>query len=291
MTKVYLIPLLVYVLVSAACESEKHTDQENSNFAVSNLVAWCIVPFDRMERGPVERAEMLKELGITRLAYDWRQQHLPTFEEELQALKDHNITLQAVWFWIEKDTIGYLGADNERLLTKMAENKVQTECWFSFSPEFFQGLSEEEKLNHAIAFIGDFRDRAKAMGCTLGMYNHGDWFGNPYNHLKIIDALGEDHLGMVYNFHHAHDQIDEFPAIMESIQAHLLCINLNGMVKSGNKILVLGQGEEELAMLQTIKDSGYEGPIGIIGHQEDQDVKEVLTQNLAGLAKLHSRLK
>ena len=48
-----------------------------------NLAAWCIVPFDAKKRGPAERAAMLKELGLLRCAYDWRQEHVPTFEHEI----------------------------------------------------------------------------------------------------------------------------------------------------------------------------------------------------------------
>ena len=49
-------------------------------FDRANLVAWCIVPFDARNRGPEERAEMLQRLGIKRLAYDWRAEHIPTFD-------------------------------------------------------------------------------------------------------------------------------------------------------------------------------------------------------------------
>lgn len=33
-------------------------------FARTNLVAWCIVPFDAKKRGPEERAAMLEKLGF-----------------------------------------------------------------------------------------------------------------------------------------------------------------------------------------------------------------------------------
>jgi len=66
-------------------------------FDRENLVAWCIVPFDAAERTPEQRAGMLEELGITRLAYDYRDRHLASFEEEIRTLKEHGIRLQAVW--------------------------------------------------------------------------------------------------------------------------------------------------------------------------------------------------
>ncbi|MBO65778.1 MAG: hypothetical protein CL509_05810, partial [Actinobacteria bacterium] len=59
------------------------------NFAKDKLVAWCIVPFDAKQRGPAERAAMLKRLGLKRVAYDWRAKHVAEFEEEILQYKKH----------------------------------------------------------------------------------------------------------------------------------------------------------------------------------------------------------
>ncbi len=67
---------------------------------------------------------------------------------------------------------------------------------------------------------------------------------------------------------------------------HLLALNLNGMSaggdKAGNKILPLGQGDLDVKLLKTIADSGYQGPIGVLGHTND-DAEERLKDNLDGL--------
>jgi sugar phosphate isomerase/epimerase len=74
---------------------------------------------------------------------------------------------------------------------------------------------------------------------------------------------------------------------------HLLALNLNGMVRDGDKvgkkILVLGQGDLDLELLRTIRDSGYRGPIGILGHTMD-DAEQRLQDNLDGLAWLVAQL-
>ena len=62
-----------------------------------NLVAWCIVPFDAKKRGPAERATMLKEIGIKRCAYDWRDEHVPTFEQEILEYQKNGIEYFAFW--------------------------------------------------------------------------------------------------------------------------------------------------------------------------------------------------
>ena len=49
-----MLGLLVCPLISRAAEGL---------LAPTNLVAWCIVPFDTKKRGPEERAEMLERLG------------------------------------------------------------------------------------------------------------------------------------------------------------------------------------------------------------------------------------
>src|SRR5262245_34774356 len=67
-------------------------------FARDNLMAWCIVPFDSRKRTPEERAVMLEKLGFKHFAYDWRAEHIPTFDAEIAALKKHGVALDAWWF-------------------------------------------------------------------------------------------------------------------------------------------------------------------------------------------------
>jgi sugar phosphate isomerase/epimerase len=52
--------------------------------------------------------------------------------------------------------------------------------------------------------------------------------------------------------------------------------------RRGMKILPLGQGELDLPLLRVVADSGYRGPIGVIGHTQD-DVELRLRDNLEGL--------
>ena len=59
----------------------------------------------------------------------------------------------------------------------------------------------------------------------------------------------------------------------------------------GSRNLTIGQGEHELAMVQTLVDSGYQGPIGILDHQPELDAEVALRQNLGGLQQLRRQLK
>ena len=82
------------------------------------MLAWCIVPFDAKHRGPEERAVMLEKLGIHRLAYDWRAEHIPTFDEEVEAMNRHKIEITAWWFTNSID------ADGQKILDVIARHKI-----------------------------------------------------------------------------------------------------------------------------------------------------------------------
>ena len=91
---------------------------------------------------------------------------------------------------------------------------------------------------------------------------------------------------MVYNLHHGHEHLDRFAPLFAKIMPYLRTLCLNGMDKEGDrhgrKILPLGQGERDLDLLRIICVSGYNGPIGILGHTQD-DAEERLRDNLDGL--------
>ena len=143
-----------------------------------------------------------------------------------------------------------------------------------------------EKVAAAVRVLRPIADEAARIGCTVGLYNHGGWFGEPENEIAILGRLERPNVGLVYNLHHGHDHLDRFPALLAAMKPYLLALNLNGMVKdgekAGKKILPLGQGDQDLSLLRTIRDSGYRGPIGIIGHTQD-DAEERLQDNLDGL--------
>ena len=59
------------------------------------------------------------------------------------------------------------------------------------------------------------------------------------------------------------------------------------MKRDGPKILPIGKGKLESAMLKTIHKSGFRGPFGILGHVHEADVREILKENLSGLKSLN----
>jgi sugar phosphate isomerase/epimerase len=285
-------PYIILILLFCIAVTASAQNNENPKlFSKPNLVAWCVIPFDNMKRTPEQRADMLKDLGFSQLAYDWRAEHLPTMEEEIHTLRKNNIALKSVWFWINGSSGELLDESNNFILKTLKENNVKTELWVSFNDAYFEGISDEEKLKKAVSAISHIHGEAKKIGCTVHLYNHGSWFGEPENQVRIINAIGAKDIGMVYNFHHGHKQQKDFPKLLALMKPYLSTINLNGMKAGGPQILTIGQGDQEFTMLQQLKDSGYKGSLGILSHVEDEDAKIVLARNLEGLKGLLQKMR
>jgi hypothetical protein len=269
-----ILVLLAALLVKAG--ALRTQSAEYQLFARSNLVAWCIVPFDAKKRGPAGRAEMVKQLNIPAIAYDWRAEHVPQFEQEILEYQKRGLRYFA--FWSVHD-------EAFRLFEK-----------YQMSPQFWimlgniKGTTQDASVAEAVSRLLPTAQRASAIGSQVGIYNHGGWGGEPENMVAVCRALREQHgvtnVGIVYNLHHGHDHVDRLHAALAAMKPYLLCVNLNGMTRDGDKlgkkIIPLGSGELDLGLLKAIRDSGYRGPIGILGHTQN-DAEEQLRDNLDGL--------
>lgn len=268
--------LLALVLV-APPHAKLAASEPPSLFERKNIVAWCIVPFDSSKRGPAERAEMVRQLCITKVAYDWRGENVPQFEQEILEYKKRGLEYFA--FWSVHD-------EAFRLFEKY---RLNPQIWIlATSPA--GTLTREQQVKEAATKLLPLVERTRKLGSQLGLYNHGGWGGEPENLVAVCEYLrqqhGATHVGIVYNQHHGHSHVDRFAQAMAAMKPYLLCLNLNGMTRDGDKrgmkIQPVGQGELDLPMMKIIAASGYRGPIGIIGHTND-DVELRLRDNLEGL--------
>ncbi|WP_144057381.1 DUF6797 domain-containing protein [Novipirellula maiorica] len=246
-----------------------------------NQVAWCIVPFDAKNRSPAARAAMLKEIGITRAAYDWRAVHVPTFEQEILAYQKHDIEFFAFW--------------------GVHEDAFQLFEKYDLHPQIWQMLRDSggdnaaAKIEAAAQQMLPLAKRTAAMGCPLALYNHGGWGGEPKNLVAVcqrLHELGQTHVGIVYNFHHAHGHIADWAESFAIMKPFLHCLNLNGMNPNEQpKILGIGKGQHELEMIRVVIESGYDGPIGILDHRNELDARESLIENRDGLDWIRQELQ
>ncbi|MEZ6137229.1 MAG: TIM barrel protein [Pirellulaceae bacterium] len=261
-------------------QSPSQTPRNTDILRTENLVAWCIVPFDANRRKPAERAAMLKELGLKRCAYDWREEHVSSFEEEIQQYKQHGIEFFAFW------------SVHEQAIELFKKHGLHPQIWQTLADP---GGDEASRPERAVERLLPLATRTAQLGCKLGLYNHGGWGGEPENMVAVCQRLrdlGHEHVGIVYNFHHGHEHIQRWPLVSKAMLPYLLCVNLNGMNPDANpKILGIGKGQHDLEMIRELVRSGYAGPIGILDHRDALDARDSLVENLHGLEWVRRELQ
>ena len=294
-----------FLLIASVCVglttpiTPVHADE--SIFARSNLVAWCIVPFDTKKRGPEERAMMLDRLGIKKLAYDWRAEHIPTFDSEVAAMNRHGVDLTAWWF------PSSINSNAVTILDCIKRNNIHPQLWvcleggqhlrwnqaFESTPE-----AQEKHVARIVERVKPIAAEAAKLGCQVALYNHGGWAGVPENQMEIIDQLKKDGLtnvGMIYTQHHGHGEMDRFAELFPKMKPYLLAISLNGMITDGDLrdhnsgTAPVGQGDQDPRLLRIINESGWHGPVGII-LEVFADAEVRLQDNLDGLDWLVAQL-
>jgi sugar phosphate isomerase/epimerase len=268
-------------LLAAACgvgRAEEPVDvaaRAKQLFHRDNLVAWCIVPYDAKKRGPEERAAMLEKLGFKHFAYDWRGEHVPTFDQEWDALAKHGVALDAFWT---------VPPGFPQSLESFKQRGLKPSLWMMIGAP--DELDQAAKVKHAADGLRKTAAAAAEAGCSVAIYNHGGWGGEPENMVAVCEAVNLPNVGIVYNQHHGHDHVPRFKEVLAKMLPHLHFLNLNGMTaggdKKGQKILVLGQGDLDVELARLICESGYTGPIGILNHT-GHDAEARLLDNVEGL--------
>jgi hypothetical protein len=124
-------------------------------FDKANIAALWIVPYDAKKRGPEERAQMLQELGVTKFAYDWRAEHVPTFNAEIDAMQKHGIEITAWWYPSRKPEI----------LDAIKSHGIHPQLWVCGSRSITT-TNDSERIEAEAARIRPIAEDAAALGCN-----------------------------------------------------------------------------------------------------------------------------
>ncbi len=253
-----------------------------------NISAWCIVPFDAGKRGSEARAAMLQGLGITKLAYDWRDEHIATFDAEITAMQAHGIEITAWWY----------PGHRQEVLDAIARHGIHPQLWVCGSARPGGApVADPQRVEAEAARILPLAREAAAIGCRIALYNHREaWYEDQDNQIAMIERLrrdGASNVGIVFNFHHYRGAAGDFAARFARMQPYLFALNLNGMPIDPSAypgVRFVGTDAGEAAMLRVVAASGWRGPVGIIHERPAMDAAEGLARSLRGLAWLRKEL-
>lgn len=249
---------------------------------------------------------MLSDLGLTGEVWDWRDEHVAQFGEELDALAARNLTMRGLWapsVVPESGPTGTIDTNVAGFVEELARRDLTPDLWACAefgSPGPVEVLPQAEQSGRVRRFADHLEPLAAVAeqnGMRVGLYNHLGWFGEPENQIEIIDLLagrGFTNVGLVYQQHHGHHHLDRWPALVATMKPHLFTLGLNGMVEGahwgGRKIHPLGHGPRDVELMRVVVDSGWTGLVTIMSHTMD-DAEARLRDNLEGLAWIEGKLR
>ena len=159
------LALGVFCLATMPLTASLAEDSDSKKiFQRERLVAWCIVPFDARKRTPSQRAEMVAKLGMVRVAYDWRAEHVPTFEAEVEEYKKHGIEFFAFWSW------------HDALEPLISKHGIRPQIWLMIPN--VADKADADKVKAAADALRPMVEKTAELGLCLGLYNHGGWGGS-----------------------------------------------------------------------------------------------------------------
>ncbi len=293
-------PIIISILCSVfltACGpmGNDHQSRKVQTFAKSNLHVWAYEEYDAVDRTPEERAQVLVDLGITKAGYICRNaKRVAEFDAYLNAYRKAGIELVAVWTPIHTDAP--LEEVQVREFFEVVDRYGISIQWWLTLEQDFDAMPEADRVDDALARLRPLVEETNRRSCRLVLYGHGPnrWFTQAENEIEIVERLKAEmptaKLGIVYNFHQSHAQMDRLESILPQLQPYLVALNLNGMRSDHTKIERIGQGDREREMIQIIADSGWSGPTGIIAHDRNEDAAVVLQENLGGLKTILKEL-
>jgi sugar phosphate isomerase/epimerase len=281
--------LSVPLLSAAWGGSSQRPAASGSAFAKSNLHAWAFEEYDAVARSPAERAQVLATLGLKKAGYIGRNvERMKEFDAYVAAYKARQIELVAVWSPVNTDA-PLQEPQIQMFLEAVERHKLRIQWWVTLEQ---LKVGDEQTVEKALTLVRHLNAEAGKRGLKLALYGHGrdSWFTQPENQLEIIRRLGTVDaaatVGIAYNFHHAHSQLDRFAGVLPQMLPHLLAVNLNGMRAEGPMILPIGDGDREQEMIAILHKSGYRGPVGLLHHQRTMDAAKNLARNISGLRQI-----
>ena len=159
----------------------------------------------------------------------------------------------------------------------------------------------------ALAAIGEVADMAQASGVRVMLYPHVWFWLETVDHaISLVEKLGRPNVGLTFNLPHWLAQTrpeDEkgLRAQLARARPHLFAVSINGATNIEDKsdrgtiwkslIQPLGQGTfDTYALLETLVDLGFDGPVGLQCYNVPGDKAEILAQSMAAWRDYRKRM-
>jgi sugar phosphate isomerase/epimerase len=255
--------------------------------------AFCMDTHDSQKRSLAQQAELLKELGYDGAGHLW----LDRLGERLQTLDKAGLRLFQVYLRVRiapgkppydpklKEAVGLLKGRRAMLALLM------------------EGLGPSDPAGdaRAVEIVREIADLARPSGVQVALYPHaGFWLERVEDAVRVAGKAARPDVGVMFNLCHWLKTDDErnLKRVLSLAKPHLFAVSIHGAdtaaeihAGKGNWIQPLDSGSFDVyALLKTLRDLGYKGPVGLQCYGLGGDAREHLARSMAAWRKLCKRL-
>ena len=255
---------------------------------------FCIDWHDAKKRNFEQQAVMLKELGFDGVGHIW----LDKVEERLKTLDAAGLILYQITMVVEVGP-GKQPYDANRFkqVCALIEGRHVQFCLL------LNGMKPSDPAvdPHAVEILQAMSDQTRPSGSQLLLYPHqGSWVERIEDSMRVADKVNRPNVGVMFNLCHwlRGDKSRDYRPLLKQAMPRLWAVSINGADEFDDKpgwdhyIQPLDNGSFDVgALLKTLKELGYKGPIGLQCYGIGGDVREHLARSMTAWQKLSANLK
>ena len=236
------------------------------------------------------QADILKELGYDGIGYNYAG--VPKLAEWLKALDASGRKLYSIYVG---SYLGKPAPDIEAALSLLKGR--DTIIWLNIQRgDHYVPGAPGARDEEAVQIVKAVCAHAKKYGLRVALYGHkGFYVENTDDDLRIWEKAACDNLGVSFNLCHElmGGHLAQLEEIIRRSAPHLFLVSINGAdIATKRYILRLDQGDfDNSTILQTLKDAGYRGPVGLQCFQVPGDVRENLTADMGAWKKILAKVQ
>ena len=245
---------------------------------------------DAKHKTAKEQVKMLKELGYDGIGIGYAGSD--NLAEILGELDKNGLRLFSVYLGVNID------AGEQKYDPKLKEaikilTRRNTILWLYVQSKKY-GLSSSDGDARAVEIIREIADMAAAEKVRVALYpHHRFWLERVEDAVRVAKKVNRKNVGVTFNLCHWLRVDDEknMKSLIDLSMPYLFAVTINGADSGGKDwkqlIQTLGRGSFDMQrFLETLKECGYTGPIGLQGYGIKGDAHENLKRSMNAWRKL-----
>ena len=280
----------VFAAALACLLAQQFTFADEASAARPAFFAFCMDTHDSQKRTLEQQAALLEELGYDGAGHLW----LDNLEERIKTLDAHGLRLFQVYLQVNiaADANSPYDPRLKESLPLLRGRKTMLALLMSGAAPSDPALDER-----AVALVQEIADMANEAGVRVALYPHsGNWLEHVEDGLRIVQKAKRPNVGVMFNLCHWLKVDDEknLKPLLTSAMPHLFAVSIHGADRAeaihagtGNWIQPLGNGSFDVgALLDTLRELGYQGPVGLQCYGIPGDARDHLTKSITAWRRL-----